>query len=379
MNWWVIPAMAILALPAPSWSQFKEPVLTNIVSGVGSDWGATFSSDMLEVYWIADPLDTVGDFDVWWARRESIDAPWQNSQPLGIVDSNRTENMPHLSYDGLTLTFSSNGREGGYGGLDLWQSTRANRDAPWQEPVNMGSTINTPGSDGGATFSADGLELIYTNGCTVPLNVNCRPSPMRRSTRESLDGEWSTPEQMTGSGRGDQLSSVYHPSLSIDGLSLYYSAPGSNGPSDVFVSKRPSLDALFGTKENLGEPINTRRTDTVVRIAADHSLYYIRDWIAAGQHGLRIWRAEADLVYVGDVNLDGEVNGLDVDPFVGLVTGGDYQAEGDMNEDGEVNGLDVDSFVAAVVGGGAQAVPEPSTCALLLLSLASVGLWCRQR
>jgi hypothetical protein len=242
----------------------------------------------------------------------------------------------------------------------------------------MGSTINTPGSDGGATFSADGLELIYTNGCTVPLNVNCRLSPMRRSTRESLDGEWSTPEQMTGSGRGDQLSSVYSPSLSIDGLSLYYSAPGSNGPSDVFVSKRLSLDALFGAKENLGEPINTRRSDTVVRIAADHSLYYTRDWIS-GQHGLRIWRVEADLVDMGDVNLDGEVNGLDVDPFVGLVTGGDYQAEGDMNEDGVVNGLDVDPFVAAVVGGGAQAVPEPSTCALLLLSLASVGLWYRQR
>jgi hypothetical protein len=113
MNLWVIPTMAILALPAPSWSQFREPVLTNIASGLGSDWGATFSSDMLEVYWIADLLDGRDDFDVWWARRESIDAPWQNSQPLDIVNSNRTENMPHLSYDGLTLTFSSFGREGG--------------------------------------------------------------------------------------------------------------------------------------------------------------------------------------------------------------------------------------------------------------------------
>ena len=39
-----------------------------------------------------------------------------------------------------------------------------------------------------------------------------------------------------------------------------------------------------------------------------------------------------------------------------------------MNEDEEVNGLDVDPFVAKVVGGGVQAVPEPSTLALLTLA-----------
>jgi hypothetical protein len=79
-----------------------------------------------------------------------------------------------------------------------------------------------------------------------------------------------------------------------------------------------------------------------------------------------------------DMNGDGHVNGLDVDPFVaavlgrgGLVTTGGYQAEADMNEDDAVNGLDVDSFVAAVVGGGVQAVPEPSTLILLALGLSS--------
>jgi hypothetical protein len=80
---------------------------------------------------------------------------------------------------------------------------------------------------------------------------------------------------------------------------------------------------------------------------------------------------------LGDVNLDGVVNGLDVDPFVGLVTSGGFQTEADMNGDGAVNGLDVDPFVAAVVGGGgAQAVPEPGTLLLALmagLALIAVG------
>jgi hypothetical protein len=77
---------------------------------------------------------------------------------------------------------------------------------------------------------------------------------------------------------------------------------------------------------------------------------------------------------LGDVNLDGDVNGLDVDPFVEVLLSGPYQPEADMNEDQVVNGLDVDPFVTAVVG-GAQSIPEPSTLLLALVALGVVGGW----
>jgi hypothetical protein len=48
---------------------------------------------------------------------------------------------------------------------------------------------------------------------------------------------------------------------------------------------------------------------------------------------------------------------------------------GDVNRDGEVNGLDVDPFVAAVVGGGVQAVPEPTALILVVIALGVVGGW----
>ena len=76
-----------------------------------------------------------------------------------------------------------------------------------------------------------------------------------------------------------------------------------------------------------------------------------------------------------DGNLDGVVNGLDVDPFVDVLLNGPFQTEADMNQDGEVNGLDVDSFVAAVVGGGTQQIPEPSTLLLVLVALSVVAGW----
>ena len=80
-------------------------------------------------------------------------------------------------------------------------------------------------------------------------------------------------------------------SLSPDGLSLYYGRPGSYGNHDVFVSKRPSLDTLFGEGENLGATINSSGKDLGARIASDGSLYYSYN---SGTQGVRIWRAEAE-------------------------------------------------------------------------------------
>jgi hypothetical protein len=78
---------------------------------------------------------------------------------------------------------------------------------------------------------------------------------------------------------------------------------------------------------------------------------------------------------LGDLNLDGVVNGLDVNPFVEVLLNGPYQSEADMNEDQVVNGLDVDPFVSAVLGSGAHQIPEPATLFLCIVALGVVGGW----
>jgi hypothetical protein len=113
-----------------------------------------------------------------------------------------------------------------------------------------------------------------------------------------------------------------------------------------------------------------------------------------GEGGIVLWTYTADIansapvpttfhyvdaatildLLLGDLNLDGEVNGLDVDPFVDVLLNGPYQQEADMNEDQVVNGLDVDPFVATVVG-GTQQIPEPSTLLLCIIALFVVGGW----
>ena len=56
-------------------------------------------------------------------------------------------------------------------------------------------------------------------------------------------------------------------------------------------------------------------------------------------------------VLKGDVNMDGFVNLLDVEPFIVILSGGGYQAEADINCDGFVNLLDVEPFITILSGG----------------------------
>ena len=48
---------------------------------------------------------------------------------------------------------------------------------------------------------------------------------------------------------------------------------------------------------------------------------------------------------LGDINLDGVVSFLDINPFIGLLTAGTFQLEADCNLDGAVNFLDISAWI----------------------------------
>ncbi len=54
---------------------------------------------------------------------------------------------------------------------------------------------------------------------------------------------------------------------------------------------------------------------------------------------------------VGDINRDGIVNLLDIQPFVDLLAAADFDKAADINGDGSVNLLDVAGFVELIIGG----------------------------
>ena len=50
-------------------------------------------------------------------------------------------------------------------------------------------------------------------------------------------------------------------------------------------------------------------------------------------------------VELGDVNQDGDVNFLDISPFINVLSTGEYQIEADVDQSGEVNFLDISPFI----------------------------------
>lgn len=55
-------------------------------------------------------------------------------------------------------------------------------------------------------------------------------------------------------------------------------------------------------------------------------------------------------VLLGDVDLNGVVNFLDISPFIALLSSGMFQAEADTNSSGGVDFLDISPFIAILSG-----------------------------
>jgi len=79
------------------------------------------------------------------------------------------------------------------------------------------------------------------------------------------------------------------------------------------------------------------------------------------------------MALLGDCNLDGLFNALDISSFVQRLTTGAYQPEADCNKDGAVNALDIGPFVQMVIAGATvNSVPEPGTLALATMAAAGI-------
>jgi Tol biopolymer transport system component len=200
------------------------------------------------------------------------------------VNSQYRESDASVSADGLSLFFTST-RPGGFGNSDIWMSSRTSLQSSWEEPQNLGSLVNSSSAEETASVSPDGLTLFFG------------------TKRE-----------------GTQFT-------------------------DLWAASRDNADSPWESPVNLGPKINTSFVELSPQLSADGSTFYFSRWTN---------------------NNEFDIYSIPVLPAEPLL--------GDLNLDGEVNGLDVDPFVTAVVG-GVQQIPEPSTLLLALVALGVIGGW----
>ena len=66
---------------------------------------------------------------------------------------------------------------------------------------------------------------------------------------------------------------------------------------------------------------------------------------STGESYVVFGRAAVPAPLIGDVNQDGEVNFLDIAPFISILSSDGFLEEADINEDGVVNFLDIGPFI----------------------------------
>ena len=88
-------------------------------------------------------------------------ADWAGIKELDFNSDDYDQCHPTLSADGLVLYFSSN-KEGGYGGMDLYQSKFLN--GRWSDPTNLGPTINTEKNELFPFIHENGTLYFASNG-----------------------------------------------------------------------------------------------------------------------------------------------------------------------------------------------------------------------
>lgn len=201
--------------------------------------------------------------------RTKADFTFGEPENLGptVNNSSSYDYFPCPSADGLELFFVSD-RPGGSGAEDLWVTTRTSVAEPWGNPINLGPTVNTSYCETGPTLSADGLELYFSAYTEDGFDILMTTRPTRNSA-------WGEPVSLGSFLYVDGETLVVCPSLTGDGLELYV-AMGYDEWS-VGVARRDSRDAPWQAPVRLGPQINSWSCQGHPGISSDGLLLVFSD------------------------------------------------------------------------------------------------------
>jgi hypothetical protein len=173
--------------PARNWNDVPE--LPHINTPTGEEHCPIIASDSL-IYFNYQQPGLTQDSDIW--KVEKKNGIWQKPESLGPRINSPYRDHMHwtgLSKDGKSLIITSMRPDfGSRGGHDEWISYQ-NPKGEWQEPLNLGDTINTAGEDMCWAFSPDGKrfhgswgpqgsynhDVMWVNKDDVPLLKNFEP------------------------------------------------------------------------------------------------------------------------------------------------------------------------------------------------------------
>jgi hypothetical protein len=233
------------------------------------------SKDGLSLYFQCNNcLGGLGGIDIWVAQRISRDDPWGTPRNLGSTINTEFNDLPSaVSNDGHRLYFNSL-RPGGFGGNDLYVARRHDKrdDFAWQNPVNLGSGVNSDANE----FQAVPFEDDVTGTITLYFTSN-RAGGLGA---EDIYASTLRPDQTFGPAvLVVELSTPFidqQTAIRRDGLEMILASnrSGTLGGSDLWVATRASTSDPWSTPRNLGSVINGAATDGAPALSFDGTELY---------------------------------------------------------------------------------------------------------
>jgi peptidoglycan-associated lipoprotein len=215
-------------------------------------------------------------------------------EELKDINSKESDFSPAYGRDDYGLIYFTTSRDGvtgkkthgatGQNFTDIFES-RIDKKSKWSTPVPV-EVINSEFEEGTPSFSSDYNELYFTRceagkrekkGCIIMY------------TKRNGD-KWGDPKNI---GLLPDSLIAAHPSISKDGLTLYFvsNLPGGFGKKDIWKVTRLRPGDTWSKPVNLGPDINTPGDELFPYIREDGTLYFSSDGLI-GMGGLDIFKAK---------------------------------------------------------------------------------------
>lgn len=176
-------------------------------------------------------------FDIWYANR--VGTGWGKEEYLGpIVNSGTSQVYPTVAANG-TLYFQAI-REDGYGKADIYRSRLI--DGVYQEPENLGPTVNSEHYEGDVYVSPDENYLIIS---IYGRDDDLGGGDLYVSFQVS-DNEWSPPRNLGSTVNSDKRD--FCPMVTPDGRYLFFSSKRL-GAGDIFWVDASVIEDLSGSED----------------------------------------------------------------------------------------------------------------------------------
>jgi len=274
------------------------------VNSSSGDGGVCISANGLEFYFVSNRPGGHGDRDLWVMKRPTPEDDWGDPVNVGAPANSRYGFWePSISSDGLSLYFSDghtpqfgNRLPGGIGGQgDIWMITRETIHDAWGAPVNIGPAVNSLNAVH-PSLSADGLSLYFQShgGGICDIMV---------ATRESTSDSFGDPVKPAFLKNVNSSVGEWMPDISADGRTLFF-----NRIQKLWMSTRATIYDDFGPPVQLPPQLNISNSDSP-SISPDGSTLYFTSSRPGGVGGNDIWQVSIDPVV--DFNGDGIVDSDD--------------------------------------------------------------------